>query len=64
MWWNFIGRSHAEIANFRANWQSAIGHSDGEGTNPRQYGPITPLTGGDAAIPAPTLPHVKLRPRS
>lgn len=63
MWWNLIGRSHAEIANYRANWQSAIGHSDGEGTNPRQYGPIATLTGGEAAIPAPMLPHVKLRPR-
>jgi redox-sensitive bicupin YhaK (pirin superfamily) len=25
MWWNFIGRSHDEIVQFRANWQALIG---------------------------------------
>ncbi|MEA5154365.1 pirin family protein [Raineyella sp.] len=63
MWWNFLGRTHAEIANYRANWQAAIGHSDGEGTNPRQYGPVTALTDRESPIPAPLLPPVHLRPR-
>ncbi|SDB79973.1 hypothetical protein GA0111570_101247 [Raineyella antarctica] len=63
MWWNFVGRTHSEVANYQANWQAAIGHADGLGTNPRQFGPITPRTDGEAPIPAPPLPHVRLRPR-
>ncbi len=63
MWWNFLGRTHAEVANYQANWQAAIGHSEGEGTNPRQYGPITALTDREPPIPAPPLPPVHLRPR-
>ncbi len=63
MWWNFIGRSHSEVANYQANWQAAIGRSDGLGTNPRQFGPITPLTDHEPPIPAPPLPPVRLRPR-
>lgn len=63
MWWNFIGRTQTEIANYRANWQAAIGHSDGRGTNPREFGPITPSTDGEPPIQAPPLPPVRLRPR-
>lgn len=63
MWWNFIGRSHEEIAHARANWQAAIGQADGDGTNPRQFGPLTPLTDREPVIPSPPLPHVRLRAR-
>lgn len=63
MWWNFIGRTHTEVVNYQANWQAAIGRSDGNGTNPRQFGPITAPTDGEPPIPAPPLPPVHLRPR-
>ncbi|HEX6356477.1 pirin family protein [Actinophytocola sp.] len=51
MWWNFVGRSHDEIAAARAAWQAAddrFGH----------------VAGHDGArIPAPGLPGVRLTPR-
>ena len=65
MWWNFIGRSHDEIVEYRANWQAEIGASPAEPPNgalPTQFG----LPAGDPLppIPAPGLPNVTLRPRS
>lgn len=63
MWWNFIARTHAEVAAYRANWQAAIGMPDASGTDARQFGPVTPMTDDEAPIPAPPLPPVHLRPR-
>jgi quercetin 2,3-dioxygenase len=51
MWWNFVGRSHDEIAQARANWEA----SDD------RFGEVTGHDG--ARIPAPTLPGVHLKPR-
>jgi redox-sensitive bicupin YhaK (pirin superfamily) len=51
MWWNFVGRSHEEIAAARADWE------DGD-----RFGTV-PGHGGER-IPAPVLPAVRLRPRS
>jgi hypothetical protein len=51
MWWNFVGRSHEEIAHFRAQWQAGsdrFGHVEGYP--------------GDR-LPAPPLPMGRLRPR-
>jgi hypothetical protein len=51
MWWNFVGRSHDEIAAARAAWEAS---DDLFGT----------VAGhGDARIPAPDLPAVRLTPR-
>jgi redox-sensitive bicupin YhaK (pirin superfamily) len=58
MWWNFIGRSHDEIVEFRRTWQSdviATGNEDGP------FGRIRGYDG--SALPAPELPNVRLRPR-
>jgi len=52
MWWNFVGRSHEEIAAARADWE-AEGH-------PR-FGVVHGH--GVARIPAPELPRVRLTPR-
>jgi len=52
MWWNFVGRSHDEIAAARADWE-AEGH-------PR-FGVVHGH--GGARIPAPELPNVRLTPR-
>jgi redox-sensitive bicupin YhaK (pirin superfamily) len=58
MWWNFVGRSHDEIVAFREQWQAeAIA-----GTNPAsRFGAVVGYPG--AALPAPELPNVRLRPR-
>jgi redox-sensitive bicupin YhaK (pirin superfamily) len=51
MWWNFVGRSHEEIAEARDQWQAH---------DPR----FAPVAGhGDDRIPAPDLPTVRLTPR-
>lgn len=62
MWWNFIGRSHEEIAAWRANWQAAIGAEAG-GDNPANFR-LTDRTDEDPEIPAPPLPGVHLKPRA
>ncbi len=52
MWWNFIGRSHQDIAKAREEWNSQ--------TNPR-FGSFEDSIGG--YIPAPDLPNVSLQAR-
>ncbi|MCA2184394.1 pirin family protein [Nonomuraea cavernae] len=50
MWWNFVGRTHDEIAGFRKEWMEG----DGFGT----------VTGFDGEpLPAPMMPGTRLRPR-
>lgn len=61
MWWNLIGRTHEEIAAWRANWQAAIGA--GSGGDPAMFTPLTPRTADEPEIPAPSLPVGRLRPR-
>ncbi len=51
MWWNFVGRTHDEIAAAREDWEagaSRFGHVVGH---------------GDERVPAPPLPGVRLRRR-
>ncbi|MFB4263542.1 pirin family protein [Nonomuraea sp. GTA35] len=50
MWWNFVGRSHDEIAAFRKEWM------EGEG-----FGAVEGFDG--APLPAPVLPGTRLKPR-
>jgi redox-sensitive bicupin YhaK (pirin superfamily) len=58
MWWNFVGRSHDEIVAFRQQWQ----HEVIDGADPAgRFGTVDGYPG--AALPAPELPHVRLRPR-
>jgi hypothetical protein len=51
MWWNFVGRSHDEIAGFRDDWQQES----------ERFGRVTGYPGD--RLPAPPLPGGKLRPR-
>lgn len=57
MWWNFIGRSHEEIARYRQEWQDhgeRFGHTRGYVSHdPR----------GMDRLPAPTLPNATITPR-
>ncbi|HEV2452525.1 MAG TPA: pirin family protein [Streptosporangiaceae bacterium] len=59
MWWNFVGRSHDEIAGFRADWQARIGAAPG---GDRQRFDL-PVGNTLPPLPAPPLPAVTLRPR-
>ncbi|MEU7530675.1 pirin family protein [Saccharothrix sp. NPDC042600] len=51
MWWNFVGRTHDEIAGFRDEWQA---ESD-------RFGRVNGYPG--PRLPAPPLPTGRLRPR-
>ncbi len=59
MWWNFVGRSHEEIVAARDEWQAAV---RGEASGVARFGQVTGYPG--PPLPAPELPHVRLRPRS
>jgi redox-sensitive bicupin YhaK (pirin superfamily) len=52
MWWNFVGRSHEEIAAARQDWEA----------DNRDRFPLVEGHGNDR-IPAPPLPAVRLTPR-
>jgi quercetin 2,3-dioxygenase len=56
MWWNFIGGSHEEIVAFREDWQHQR-----EAAGPGRYGPFP--SAWRETLPAPELPHVRLRRR-
>ena len=55
MWWNFVGRSHEEVAAARDEWSRAVA---GEAT---RFGRVEAYVG--PALPAPALPGTRLRPR-
>lgn len=58
MWWNFVGRTHEEVAEARAQWQAAIA---GDPEAVARFGTVPGYDG--APLPAPELPNVRLRPR-
>jgi quercetin 2,3-dioxygenase len=53
MWWNFVGRSHEDIVNYRQMWES---HND-------RFGAVRGYQGAVSRLPAPPLPNATLRPR-
>ncbi|MEU5840564.1 pirin family protein [Rhodococcus sp. NPDC047139] len=53
MWWNFVGRDHDEIVAFRDEWER---ESD-------RFGSVAGYTGKVDRLPAPPLPHARIRPR-
>jgi hypothetical protein len=50
MWWNFVGRSHEDVAQARADWESGD-----------RFGTVTGYAG--ARLPAPAMPATPLKPR-
>lgn len=52
LWWNFVGRSHEEIAAYRAIYQHEIGDGarDGAGDDDERTSPAEPLPGVDPAV--------------
>jgi redox-sensitive bicupin YhaK (pirin superfamily) len=64
MWWNFIGRSHEEIVEFRRRYQAEMGFDPEDPTDagkPKLFGDFPP--GQRDPLPAPVLPTVRLKPR-
>jgi redox-sensitive bicupin YhaK (pirin superfamily) len=53
MWWNFVGRSHEDIATYRQLWEE---HDD-------RFGAVDGYRGAVSRLPAPPLPNATLRPR-
>lgn len=53
MWWNFVGRSHDDIATYRRQWE------DGDD----RFGAVRGYRGPVPRLPAPPLPNATLRPR-
>ncbi len=54
MWWNFIGRSHEEIEQYREQWQN----------QDARFGSFEGYRGtGPAWLPAPALPNATMRAR-
>ncbi|MDO5512894.1 pirin family protein [Corynebacterium sp.] len=57
MWWNFIGRTHSEIEDYRAQWQA----------EDERFGVTEGYIGHDpeglTRLPAPELPNARIRPR-
>ncbi|WP_399945775.1 pirin family protein [Streptomyces sp. BBFR25] len=51
MWWNFVGRSHDEIVEARADWENDTG----------RFGRVEGYPGD--RLPAPVLPNATLSPR-
>lgn len=51
MWWNFVGRSHDEVAEARRAWEARDG----------RFGHVTGHD--DTRVPAPPMPEVRLTPR-
>ncbi len=65
MWWNFVGRTHDEVVGYREEWQRQITREgdvvgDSRTVSDGRFGivddPLPP-------IPAPEMPHVRLRER-
>jgi quercetin 2,3-dioxygenase len=50
MWWNFVGRSHEEIAQAREDWMAG-----------RRFGTVAGYPG--EPLPAPPMPLTRLKPR-
>jgi len=53
MWWNFVGRSHDDIALYRRLWEE----------RDERFGAVPGYQGKVQRLPAPPLPNVTLRPR-
>ncbi|MDO5495986.1 MAG: pirin-like C-terminal cupin domain-containing protein, partial [bacterium] len=63
MWWNFVGRSHEEIVEYREAWMREIGVEEvGAGGDAAvRFGTFP--EGEPAPLPAPALPNLRMTPR-
>ena len=56
MWWNFIGRSHEEIVEYRDDWEALLETGASQRFSLPQADPM-------GALHAPPMPAVRLRSR-
>lgn len=67
MWWNFVGRTHDEVAMARQEWEAQAALTESAAESAR-FGTVHghgPDAGPESGrIPAPPLPAVRLRPRA
>lgn len=61
MWWNFIGRSHDEVVEFRREWQEEIAAVAAGEPPATRFGRVMGYPGGP--LPAPVMPATRLKPR-
>jgi hypothetical protein len=61
MWWNFVGRTHDEIVQARAEWMSDQRFGEVAAAVDDRFGQVVGFDGGP--LPAPDLPNLRLRPR-
>jgi len=67
MWWNFVGRSHEEIVQFRSEWQAQVTAGgdevvpDSQLMPPGRFGVV--IDDHLPPIPAPPLPNARLKER-
>jgi quercetin 2,3-dioxygenase len=66
MWWNFVGRTHEEVVAFRDEWQSQITAggavvADSQDVSGGRFGVV--VDDHLPPIPAPEMPHVRLKQR-
>ncbi|MDS1271045.1 pirin family protein [Lipingzhangella sp. LS1_29] len=61
MWWNFVGRSHAEIVTYRERWEQARVRGGSTARDTADFG-VFPRS-WEQTLPAPQLPQGRLRPR-
>ncbi|WP_125775473.1 pirin family protein [Antribacter gilvus] len=68
MWWNFMGRTHEEVARARADWMAQVADAGGDataytpGAAGRRFGRVEGYPTGP--LRAPALPDVRLKPRT
>ncbi|MBO1900933.1 pirin family protein [Leucobacter weissii] len=65
MWWNFVGRGHDEIVEFRRRYQAELGFEPADPLDagkPALFGGFP--QGQPRALPAPALPISRLKPRA
>ncbi|MGV0153658.1 pirin family protein [Rhodococcus sp. GB-02] len=61
MWWNFMGRTHEEIVEYRRKWQAELASGFDGSVQDQRFGVVPGYDG--PALSAPELPNSTLRPR-
>ncbi|MFG3256689.1 pirin family protein [Streptomyces sp. NPDC048172] len=65
MWWNFVGRSHDEMVEYRRRYQAELGFEPADPADagkPALFGAFPP--GQLPPLPAPQLPNARMSPRT
>ena len=50
MWWNFVGRSHEEVAGFREEWMAQIRDDEGTAQDPDEAGGLREGDGAERVV--------------